>query len=58
MADKTEKTRDIQADTASEKTVKKAAKGETADQTESRAGKAGKTETSKKTEPSGEAEDS
>lgn len=42
MADKTEKTREIQADTAPEKTVKKAAKGETADQTESRAGKAGK----------------
>ena len=43
MTDKTEKTREIQAETAPEKTVKKAAKGETADQAGSRAGKAEKT---------------
>ena len=42
MTDKTEKTREIQAETAPEKTVKKAAKGSAADQTGSRAGKAGK----------------
>ena len=56
MADKTEKTREIQAETAPEKTVKKAAKGSAADQTGSRAGKAGKTGKAVKSAKAGSAE--
>ena len=56
MTDKTEKTREIQAETAPEKTVKKAAKGVAADQTESRAGKAGKTGKAVKSAKAGSAE--
>ena len=56
MVDKTEKTREIQAETAPEKTVKKAAKGAAADQTGSRAGKAGKTGKAVKSAKAGSAE--